>query len=176
MNNKIESQLNHIDAQLEMLLSDLKQYSEEDLNRKPSSNAWSAIQLMHHLILAETLSLKYVQKKLSFNPPLKPIGIGTKFRLLLYRIYNVLPVKFKAPEGISGTNLPAYATFVETAEKWRTQRQQLRQYLSTLSADYFQKEIYKHPFAGRMSLQGMLFTFEGHMERHRKQFKKLLAH
>jgi hypothetical protein len=38
----------------------------------------------------------------------------------------------------------------------------------------YDKEIYKHPFAGRLSLMGMVDFFEHHFRRHREQMRRAL--
>lgn len=175
MNNKTSVYFDKIDRKLQQLLDELKQYSDEKLNHKPTPESWSVLQVMHHLMLAENLSGKYVQKKLSFNPELKNTNLGTAWRMLVLRSYNYLPLKLKAPKNVGSENLPETSGFEQTAEKWLTQRQELRAFLSTLPDEIFKKEVYKHPIAGRLNLDGMLQFFEGHFDRHRKQINRILA-
>lgn len=174
MNKKTAAYFDKIDEKLQQLLNNLQQYSDEELNRKPTPESWSVLQVMHHLMLAESLSGKYVQKKLSFNPKLKGTNLGTAWRMLVLRSYNYLPFKLKAPRNVGSENLPETSRIEETAEKWLAQRRELRAYLSTLPEEIFKKEVYKHPFAGRLSLDGMLRFFEGHFDRHRKQIDRIL--
>ncbi len=175
MNQKTAEQLERIDAKLQQLLEKLRSYSDEVLNKKPTPDSWSVLQVMHHLMLAENLSGKYVQKKLSFNPKLEKTNWSTAWRMLVLRSYNYLPIRLKAPANVSSENLPEQSTLSETSEKWLTQRRQLRDYLATLPDDIFDKEVYKHPIAGRLSLLGMLTFFEGHFDRHLAQINRILG-
>ncbi|MFN0318610.1 MAG: DinB family protein [Burkholderiales bacterium] len=175
MNPKIESQLQLIDSKLAHLLADLQQYSEAILNRQPSPNGWSILQVLQHLMLVELASEKYVRKKLSYNPKLPKINLGTAWRMLLLKSYNWLPLKLKAPSYVNENNFPANPVLAELGEKWQEQRRQLRDFLATLPNDIFDKEVYKHPLVGRLSLGGMLQFYEGHFDRHQKQIKKLLT-
>lgn len=174
MNKKIETQLNHIDAKLEKLLSELQSYSEDKLNHKPTPESWSVIQVLQHLVLVETASQRYVQKKLSYNPTLKNAGVMTSLRMVVMRLYNLLPIRLKAPSYVDERNFLDTDTLSEIIIKWKAQRQQLRDYLATLPEVIFKKEVYKNPVAGRLSLYGMLQFYEGHFDRHYKQIKKLL--
>ncbi|MEO1515220.1 MAG: DinB family protein [Bacteroidota bacterium] len=174
MNEKHNNFLDQLDKDFAFLLEELKVYSDDQLNRKPSPEQWSVIQVMHHLMLSESLSLKYINKKLSFNPTLKKAGIKARMRLLLLKGYMASPFKAKAPGVISGEQLPEFATFWDTAKRWKQQRQELRQFLSELPKDILNKEVYKHPFAGRMSIDGMLGFFQAHFNRHHKQIQRVL--
>ncbi len=174
MNQKVAAQLQHIDTKLNLLLTDLKQYSDEKLNHKPSAESWSVLQVLQHLMLVENASQKYVQKKLSYNPSLSKVNLGTAWRMLILKSYNWLPIKLKAPSYVNENNFAEKTTFSEVAAQWQAQRQNLRDYLSALPEDLFDKEVYKHPLAGRLSLLGMLNFYEGHFDRHYKQIQKLL--
>ena len=176
INPKIELQLKALDEKLNHLLKELKVYSEDQLNRKPDEKSWSVIQVMHHLMMSENGSLRYVKKKLSFNPELKNAGIKASFREFGLNAYLSSPFKWKAPEAISGNNLPDHAAFWTTAQQWKKQRQELRTYLETLPDELLKKEVYKHPFVGRITIQGMLRFFDRHFERHHRQIRKITRH
>ncbi|MCB0550237.1 MAG: DinB family protein [Phaeodactylibacter sp.] len=171
----LDQRLKKIDQRLQGLLDELSAYDNEALNRKPADGGWSALQVMHHLLLAEEGSVKYVKKKLSFNPELSAAGFSSSWRAFLLNFYFILPFKFKAPPGVGDDALPARSDFQEVSERWRSSRKALREYLESLPEELFQKSIYRHPFAGRMSLEGMVQFFEGHFERHRKQIGRVLA-
>ncbi len=176
INPKLEAQLNILDKKLNDLLREVKVYSEDQLNRKPKEDAWSVIQTMHHLMMSENGSLKYVKKKLSFNPELKNAGAKATLREMGLNTYLNSPFKWKAPEGISGDNLPKHETFWKTAQKWKSQRLELREYLETFPDELLKKEIYKHPFVGRITIPGMLRFFDRHFNRHHKQIRKIIKH
>jgi len=165
--------LDQLDIELRNLLRELEAYSEAKLNEQPDEDSWSVFQVMYHLILSEHYSHQYVQKKLSFNPELKKAGFVSELRRMVLNMYLAAPLKFNAPTAVRD-NLPEHATFWEIAKKWKDQRVLLRDYLQQLPEDFYDKEIYKHPFAGRLSLDGMLAFFQRHFQRHRKQIFRTL--
>lgn len=167
-------ELDQIDQALQRHLGRWGQYSDEQLNQRPPDGGWSPIQVMHHLILAEGGSLGYLKKKLGFKPQLNKVGISDRFRALMLRFYLSLPVKFKAPKVVGDEVLPDHADFAETKADWLGVRTELRDYLNTLPEEHFSKSLYKHPFAGRMSLRGMLQFFGSHVERHAAQIERTL--
>ncbi|MCO6493199.1 MAG: DinB family protein [Phaeodactylibacter sp.] len=174
MTPSLDRRLARMNQRLQSLLDELSAHDNETLNRQPADGGWSALQVMHHLILAEEGSVKYVKKKLSFNPGLEPAGLASGWRSFLLNFYFGLPFKFKAPPGVGDGALPARSDFRETSERWLAGRKALREYLESLPPDLFRKSIYRHPFAGRMSLEGMVKFFDGHFERHRKQIERVL--
>ncbi len=157
------------DAQIRQILETLSGYSDEQLNRKPANGGWSAIQTLHHLILSEELSLAYVRKKLSFNPVVDKVNIGTHWRSFLLNLYLGSPLKFKAPAVVGDANLPAYATLADTRAYWEKTRQMWTQYLTALPDDLLDKQVYKQPFAGRLGWLQTIGFFQMHFRRHRKQ-------
>jgi len=174
MDKKCAEYLDKLDGKLILLLKDLKNYREEKLNERPDENSWSVLQIMRHLIKAESESLKYVRKKLSFNPELKNAGIMSGIRSAMLRIALSSPIKIKAPEGVSGEALSENYTFWEVAKEWKSQRTELREYLGSLPSYYFKKDMYKHPLTGKMTLASMLSFFDIHVDRHTRQIKRTL--
>jgi hypothetical protein len=172
MKKSTAQQLDKLDRQLESLLSELSSYSEAQLNQKPAPGAWSAMQVLHHVLLAEQLSLAYVQKKLSFKPTLKNAGLTGAWHVFLLWTFIYAPLKFKAPANVSEEKLPAHSTLQETAELWKKNRLEMRDYLGALPNEVFHKLIYRHPFAGLLSLDAMLLFFEWHCIRHHKQIRR----
>ena len=174
MDQKILKRLDQLDKSLEILVLELSEYSEDQLRKQPAPGEWSALQVVHHLITAENLSLKYVIKKLSFDPKLKPAGIQSKARVLYLWLAFNSPFKYKAPEAVKGDHLPKDATLEKIKTQWLSQRKELREYLKGLPKEVFDKEVYKHPFVGRLSLEGMLHFFQIHFDRHHRQIQRTL--
>lgn len=166
--------LQQINQELEALFQRWGAFSDQQLNQQPADGGWSPVQVMHHLILAEGGSLKYVKKKLSFNPELKKAGLSAAFRYWMIKLYFALPLKFKAPAVVGDDALPENASLEATRQAWTAVRQELGAYLRELPEEHFEQVIYKHPFAGRMTLQGMLGFFDAHLRRHSKQIERAL--
>lgn len=174
MKNSWRKRLDRLDNRLESLLDEAREYPESLHNRPPAEGKWSAIQNMHHLMLAEELSQKYLEKKLGFDPELPSGGFGERWRRLLLAGFFLLPFKFKAPQGVDTAAMPDDARLEEVAQRWRSNRESLRKYLEQLPEKWHDKLAYRHPFAGRLTIDGMLGFFEGHFDRHRKQIRKAL--
>ena len=154
------------------LFQQLIPYSAENLNRKRADGGWSAIQVIHHLIQAETGTLAYLQKKTKDISQVPQAGFLHSVRSFLLTLFLKSPIKFKAPPFTA--ELPETASLQESAEKWERTRAALLQLCLSLPEDAFEKELFRHPFAGRMNLMQMLDFFEAHFERHFGQIMRVL--
>ncbi|MEQ8703575.1 MAG: DinB family protein [Phaeodactylibacter sp.] len=168
------AQLDQLDQELSRLFRQLERYDNAPLNQQPTDGGWTVLQVLHHLILAEEASVGYIQKKLSFNPVLEKAGFRAAWRLFVVDFYFRMPLKFKAPKGVDREALPEHADFESTKAQWESQRRALRKYLSHLPDAQFDRELYKHPFAGKMSLRQMLQFFGMHIKRHQSQINRVL--
>lgn len=175
MKESARRRLDALDARLDDLLTQLEQYDRQQLNHRPASDRWSALMVMHHLMLAERGSLAYLRKKLGYQPKLKPAGLGDRLRSLGLTVFLNLPFKFKAPDVVAEEVLPVESTLEDTAVEWWSIRKDLRAFLEELPEEVWKKSVFKHALAGRMSLSGMLKFFEVHFDRHKKQIERTLG-
>ncbi|MCR9288172.1 MAG: DinB family protein [Bacteroidetes bacterium] len=173
MNSKIAKEIEILESDLDSLIKELQKYDDEILNRKPE-NSWSVLQVLHHLMLAEQGSLKYVKKKLSYNPELKKVNWQTKIRTLMLNFYVWSPLKFSAPKIISGDNLPTESNLNTIKEQYPMVRRDIKDFFETVPDSLLEKEIFKHALAGRLSLIGMIVFFKGHFKRHKNQIYRIL--
>jgi len=174
MDKKSKAHLQNLDQKLVALLHELKDYSDAKLNEQPKENAWSVLQIMQHVMKAEAGAIAYVQKKLSFDPTLEKAGARSSINSMLLNLTLSSPIKVKAPEQVSGENLLAGLTFWDVAKQWKQQRIALNDYLKSLPADLYTKDVYKHPLTGKMTLASMLSFFNTHVDRHTSQIRKTL--
>lgn len=174
MDKKSKTHLKNLNQKLTLLLRDLKTYSDAKLNEQPSASEWSVLQIMQHLMKAESGAVSYVEKKLSYEPALADANVMSSFRSMFLNMALKSPIKIKAPDQISGEVLLTNLTFWEVAKQWKVQRDELETYLESLPADYFTKDLYKHPLSGKMTLSSMLSFFNKHVDRHSRQIKRTL--
>jgi hypothetical protein len=165
-----------LDNKLLTLLDLLGKYSNNLLNKAPEIQKWSPSQIMNHLILSEKLSIAYCKKKLSFNPKLKKAGVMSILRTAMIRAYLHSPLKIKAPEYISTPNLPSQDSLENLKQNWELVRRDLKAFILELPEELIDKEIYKHPFGGRISTMGMLKVMDAHFENHQKQIFRAIGY
>lgn len=169
-----QTHFERIERQRVALLAQLQGKDEARLGAQPRTQAWSARQVIEHLIAAERGSLRYLQHKLKQNEPLPAPDPSAAWRTGLLLISLWQPVlRFAAPPPVAqpANNRP----LAELAADWAQLRQDLRELLEQLPPDWHTRPSYRHPRAGRISLVGMLRFFEAHVARHRLQVMRTLA-
>jgi hypothetical protein len=174
MKKKWLKRLDAMNGEMENLINYASGFKHDALNRPPAPDTWSASQVLNHLILSEKYSLAYCEKKLSFNPTLKKAGILSGLKSALVKYYLLSPFKFKAPKGIDTSALPKEDTLDNIHATWITEREKLKNFIANLPDEYIDKEIYKHPFGGRLTINGMMMFFEAHFKNHKKQILRAL--
>jgi len=169
-----QKKMDKLNSDLSVLLKKLEQYSDEQLNAKPSEEVWSVLQGLQHLMLVEEQILKYIKKKMSFNPTLEKTNFSVKLRRFLLVCFLRMPFKFKAPKGVGEENFPRVSSLKEVAEKWGKLRKELAAFLEAQSENLRGKIVYRHPLSGPMTLKDLLDFYDVHFVRHRKQLEKVL--
>lgn len=169
-----QAQLDQLDNSLHLLFQQLGDYSAEQLNRQPAPEVWSPLMVTKHMMLAEGQSVKYLQKKLSFDPVIDKAGLLSRLRSWVLDLYFRSPIRRKAPEAIGDDALQGPHDLENLRTQWLAYRSELRQLLATVPPARYQEEVYKHPIVGRLSLSGMLQFFQGHFDRHRRQIESRL--
>jgi hypothetical protein len=56
------------------------------LNSPPAQGKWSALQLLHHVVTAEALTLGYIRKKMQAGLALEKAGLASRLRLLAVQV------------------------------------------------------------------------------------------
>jgi uncharacterized damage-inducible protein DinB len=167
----LEQALNQLDISLDNMLEELAAYPEEVLYRKPEENAWSVVEVMQHVRMSERHSVAYVRHKVQSGSPVAASGWRQRLRLLSLQIFLRSPFKFKAPKVVNEDSFPE-ERFDKLVQGWKSERAALRELLTTLDEAWLHKELFRHPLAGRMSLNHMLTFFHEHFDRHREQIRR----
>lgn len=174
LREKLVARLNDMNKELNRLLEDLRAYSNERLNEQPDEDSWSVVQVLSHLYLAEKGSFNYIKKKVHYSDGLSQTDLGAKARSMLLKFYLKTPFKFKAPEVVNTTGQEE-TNYWELARRYDNLRKELLVFMENDVPDgVLNKQLYKHPIAGRTDLKGMLGFFDQHFRRHRKQIYRTL--
>jgi uncharacterized damage-inducible protein DinB len=173
MNTRLEKQFHYLEKERKQLFGELKQYSDEVINKKPAPEKWSVAEVIAHLITAEEMSLKYLLKKTQDTSREGKEGIKHQFRWLLVKIVFAFDIKFKAPEIVEPKL--GYQSLANLEAHWAQVRLQTSELLDRLSDDELNKTLWKHAIAGKMNLHHMLEFFGIHYRRHKRQIERTLA-
>ena len=172
METTIKYQWHNLENKRVKLMTDLSKHNHIVLNKKPTPEAWSTLQVMQHLMTAELASLTYMKKKLSYGVNIPKSGFKSKLRRLALKIVFVLPFKYKAPTQLE--TFPESGDFEALKTKWASQRLDLQDFIDKLPDNVIVSEIWRHQIFGKMNISQMIDFFETHFDRHQKQIEKTL--
>jgi len=163
-----------IETELNKLFESLSGIPFDVLDKSPAPGAWSVMEVMQHMMVVEKNSLAYVKKKTSFPASLLNARFNGFFNNLKLYIFLYLPVKVKAPPVVNESQFEQDLSFEELMENWRATRVELMDFLEAVPEEWHNKLAYRHTFAGRLTLDGMLIFFKEHFARHIKQINRTL--
>ena len=146
--------------------------STAQLQFHPNKNHWNLLQVMRHLVTAEILSLKYIERKIKNKDNVPKTGIGAASRNLILKAALHLPVKFKAPKvaEVKEKN-PDLETMIS---EWDEVRSKFKELLEASDEETLKKALYKHPRAGMLNIKQAVEFIESHITHHRKQMEKIM--
>jgi uncharacterized damage-inducible protein DinB len=171
VNTKLQLLFNSLESERDVLMTSLKNLSADKRLHAPKGK-WSIQQILAHLIAAEKLSILYIQKKMLGITEVENTGLWEEVKMILLRISQRLPFKFKAPRTVVD-NTPSYASFEELMADWDKTRAELKTLLEKFDDTQIKKQIYKHVRAGRLNIQHALMFFQEHMIHHSPQINRL---
>lgn len=151
-----------------LFMEKLNKLTEAQLTFKPHIAHWSMLDIVQHLMLAESAFLLQVTEKtfkprrLRFNPVIGSIIVWFVFK---FGIRVKVPVKSAIPKE---TMLLAESTLL-----WNEKRMGLRGYLDTLDSDAARQKIFFHPIKGPISSIILIDFLTIHFDHHMKQVKRL---
>jgi uncharacterized damage-inducible protein DinB len=169
----MQIQLNRMERQKEKLMSFIYSLPEDICRRQPDITTWSILQVANHLYLSENFSLAYIRKKLSYPDTIVPFNIKSWWSTVFVMASLWLPIRTKAPKNIDMRNDQPVLSPDELDKKWEQVRQELVATLEESSSKFKTHLVFRHPFAGRMTLTQMLMFFNHHIAHHRRQILKI---
>lgn len=155
------------------LLSKLDTFGEDVLTRKPDPDAWSVVEVLAHLIKAETGTLNYLRKKLEVGGHQKASPFAGLRKAFLNFVLG-LPIKYKAPK-VAQLDKGVYMSYAEARAQWNAVREGLGTEYQRIDEKLIAHDLFKHPFAGKLNLVQSTEFMRQHMLRHIGQVERTLA-
>ncbi len=173
MVTKLSGNFSKLQRRYDRLKKDMLTRDDLFLNQPPQPDKWSALQVVYHLYLSETLSVSYLAKKISSGPH-PSTGMGETLRYLLLKYVLATPLKFKAPRAV-GENLPDNLEKIALFKDYDETRENLRTMLDSFPADRLNEAIYKHPKVGYLNMEQTVGFLYAHFIHHEKQIRHIIS-
>jgi uncharacterized damage-inducible protein DinB len=155
------------------LLAQAGRQDAEALNRPSRPGAWSAGQILHHLLMSETLTLGYINKKMQAGAALPRAGVASRLRLLALRVALASPLRVRAPAATS--SVPEQVELAALRARWDETRASWRQLLDAFPSELRGRVVFRHPFVGLLRIEETLGFLQAHLEHHARQVVAALA-
>ena len=148
-----------------------------DATRQPAPGAWSAAQVVHHLLFIEGRMLKVIQSKLQDTANLLNPSLTTRLRALLVRAILRLPnIRVKAPQGVATLTDTNEIPPLETMKAdWQTLRRQWEQLLNEYPGPLLGRAIFPHPRSGMLNIYQLMEFLVDHLLHHQQQLARIKA-
>jgi len=174
MHPELERRFERVEKHKRELLEGVAGRDDAWLNRPPMPGAWSIVQVISHMVLSEAGTLTYIGKKLQ-APPGEIPGAGPMSALRSLALSCALgsPLRRKAPERVRPAGDPESLEAVRG--RWDELRGRWREQLESYPDALMGKAIFRHPFAGRLSLPQTLRFLDDHQRHHARQIERFKA-
>jgi DinB superfamily len=172
MDASLQKLFSSIEQQRASLLGELKSAKPDSLVQG-KNDKWSVSQIVRHLIIAERLSIGYINKKINAINEVGNTGMLSELKLVIFIVSQRLPIKYKAPASL-GDQPTDYADMDALEKDWDDARADLKKLLENFPASGLKKKIYRHPVMGRCNILHALIFFREHIIHHWPQIKRQL--
>ena len=166
---KLQRQLNDLRRAHQNLRNEISSLSEEGLSFRPGGDRWSVLEVLQHLYLSESLSLRYIQKKSQAPDRLTPPSIKSRFQEWAIVPFLKYAPKYKAPTLVSRDGFREDFTYGEAIKTFDRIHDDFESCFTDFPDKVINNNVYRHPFMGRVRLNGMMRFHIHHLGRHRKQ-------
>jgi hypothetical protein len=170
MKGKVENIFNQLEQTKDSLITRLDEIDSVLLQKKPTDENWSIVQIISHLEKIESGTLRYIEKKISVDSSLKGSRLTVSIKGWILRLSQRLPFKYKTnPELEEDSNSVNYQ---DIKAKWTETREKMKVMLIRLSEEQLNAPLYKNYAVGYISIPEQLKFLLIHLQRHIKQIDK----
>ncbi|MFD2998817.1 DinB family protein [Pontibacter toksunensis] len=171
MNLKLEAKYLRLEKSRNLLLDELEVLDEGLLNTQTQEGKWSIIQHVAHLILVDRVTMGFVQHKLRKKEELASSSFTNYIKSFLLKLALQSGRKYKAPAPVA--TVPDTAVLSDLRKEWDDVRFTLEDVLTETPDELLDKCLFKHPFAGPLTLPQTLTFLQDHFDHHLRIIQQL---
>ncbi|MBB6611949.1 DinB family protein [Pontibacter sp. Tf4] len=174
MNPKLEVKYLYLEKSRNKLLKDLQSLDDTLLNTPPAEGKWSIGQIVAHLLQVEQATISYIQRKIQQEEELHTASVRNKLYALLLKLALNSGMKFKAPAVVA--TVPDEVDLGKLHQQWDDTRYKLEDLLTELPPALLYKCVFRHPYAGMLSIGQTLTFLQDHFNHHLHQINHIRHH
>ena len=172
MNTDLNQRFERLEATRVSVVARLEGRDRGLLNRPREDGGWSVLQVLHHVITAESGTLRYTSKKMLGGTKLPRAGLGSRMRLLALKGAMVSPLRFRAPAITA--NVPDEADPAKVLALWQETREGWGKLLGEFPEELLDRVVFRHTLVGLMGLADTLDFLQTHLDHHVRQVDRQL--
>lgn len=168
---RVLASYSQLERSTQQMLALLAGWTPDQLQFRPQPGAWSALDVIEHLMLTEKSVLEGMQRNVGKG---HAVTVGGRCRSAMVLAVMGLPTRVKVPASVTfvlpsaaSTNLPA------AAASWERDREQFTHFLEGLSNAQCKEGLFKHPIGGWATAAGAVLFLRAHQRHHRYQLSRL---
>ncbi|SMC00434.1 hypothetical protein SAMN00120144_3247 [Hymenobacter roseosalivarius DSM 11622] len=173
MNHRLNLRFEQLERATNQLLAQVELLGER-ASTSPGPGQWSAAQVVHHLLVAETGINQYIDKKLAQTEDLEDAGVGAFLRSGLLRVLLRLPfLRFAAPSKLKELTPDQAPPLPVLRAEWESVRRRLERTLNEYPSKLLNRAIFKHPRSGMLTIYQTLDFMVDHVLHHQRQVSRI---
>jgi len=157
--------------QKEWMLTQAKQ-SNLDKNSIKETEKWSINQLIFHLNNVEKSVLDYINYKNAKGELTQKAGLKATLRYFSLKVLLSTNMKFKTPKKVS--EIPEKLDFDQLVTDWNATQFAFEKFLQHFPKELEGKAVFKHPYAGMISIEQTIKFIVDHAKHHQNQMERLV--
>jgi len=160
-----------LEMQKKTLLSEVALWSPAQVHFRPKPSAWSALDVLDHLVKVEVAVIDAVRSQL---PDGNPMTLRDRVGALFILLVMLSPMRVKVPAAAL-TVLPEVMTDDASgiATHWEQVRGEMGILLQSLQLNQLDRALFRHPVSGWMTMRQAIAFLSAHLRHHEYQLDRL---
>lgn len=170
MHPSLTSEWDRLEAQQRAILADLEAWPVAKRTERPSPDAWSATEVLDHLVVVERAAAAYLEKKLQASD-LPGETMTVRLRRAMLHVALSSPFRFRVPG--KGLEPARDIGWDDVVARWAAARETLRLMMDAFPEERLAEGVFRHPLVGYLTVRHMLTFFRAHIAHHRRQLSRI---
>ena len=171
MLDHIQTRYDSLSLKFEALLQRLDSQPDETLSFKAGPDKWSVVEVVEHLVIAETGLLE----ALSTNIPVSTLDPAAQTPEKHQRVIKVMQRDIEVDVPHESLEPQGRIPLADLLSQWNDIRQKLPGLLAQIKPETEDDSVFRHPYGGPLNIADTLEFFEVHFDNHMRHIDRILA-
>jgi uncharacterized damage-inducible protein DinB len=168
MREKERKLLARVESRRREMIAEADRLTAEQLTFRPAPNAWSALDVLEHLVKVEEAIVSRVRSR---EPRRLVEAARAKAALGIMRVLFVARGRIKVP--VQGVLPLGGVTLSDLVSRWEAAQAALKERLESFGPQDWSRPMMRHPLIGLLTPSEGLTFIHSHMGHHRRQIARI---